>query len=123
MWIKSKPKLLMTLNPGRNFIYTDFYKPHKNGTLAPHRAFVRSLPTDNPFLPQSYIDNLKNLDKVSRERLLYGNFEYSDDAALLFSIDDISACFKTTTLHGEDMFITCDAARQGRDSTVICIWD
>lgn len=124
MWVKSKPKLLMTLNPWRNFIYTDFYKPWKNNSLLPHRAFIQSLPTDNPFLPPAYIENLKNLDKVSRERLLYGNFEYSDDDALLFSIDDISDTFKRiSTFWLIQTYITVDAARQGRDSTVICIWE
>jgi len=123
MWIQSKPKLLLTLNPGRNFVYTDFYKPWKNKTLLSHRRFIQSLPTDNPFLPKAYIENLKNLDKVSRERLLYGNFEYSDDEALLFSIDDISATFrKNDKVDLDKNYITCDAARQGRDSTVICIW-
>ena len=67
-----------------------------NKTLLPHRKFIQSLPTDNPFLPDAYIENLKNLDKVDKERLLYGNFEYSDDQSLLFSIDDISACFRDT---------------------------
>jgi len=120
-WIQNKPKLLMTLNPWRNFIYTDFYKPYMNKTLLPHRKFIQSLPTDNPFLPDAYIENLKNLDKVDKERLLYGNFEYSDDQSLLFSIDDISACFRDTPAAWYT-YITCDAARQGRDNTVIVIW-
>ncbi len=122
MWIQEKPKLLLTLNPGRNFVYTDFYKPFVNWTLLPHRKFIQSLPTDNVFLPPAYIENLKNLDKVSKERLLYGNFEYSDDEALLFSIDDISACFRKEESEWET-YLTVDAARLGRDSTVICIWE
>ena len=122
MWIQEKPKLLLTLNPGRNFIYTDFYEPYTTGRLLPHRQFIQSLPADNPFLPPAYIENLKNLDKVSRERLLYGNFEYSDDPWLLFSIDDMSAIFRKSEIDWE-WYITVDAARQGRDSTVICIWE
>lgn len=121
MWRQEKPKLLMTLNPGRNFIYTDFYKPWKSDSLQKHRQFIQSLPTDNPFLPPAYIDSLKNLDKVSRERLLYGNFEYSDDDALLFSIDDISAVFRDEEEEW-DYYITVDAARQWRDHSVIILW-
>lgn len=122
MWVQKKPKLLMTLNPWRNFVYTDFYKPAKDGTILAHRQFIQSLPTDNPFLPPAYIDNLRNLDKVSKERLLYWNFEYSDDPWLLFTIDDISAWFKDTKTEWE-WFITVDAARQGKDKTVICLWE
>ena len=130
LWIQEKPKLLLTLNPWRNFVYTDFYKPWYNDknngtqTLLSHRAFIQSLPTDNPFLPPAYVDNLRNLDKVSKERLLYGNFEYSDDEALLFSIDDISACFRSIWQNSKwlEVYLTIDAARQGRDNTVICIW-
>lgn len=124
MWAQEKPKLLLTLNPWRNFIYTDFYKPRKNDTLLKHRQFIQSLPTDNVFLPPAYIENLKNLDKVSRERLLYGNFEYSDDEALLFTIDDISACFREKDKNTNwEIYITADVARQWRDNTVIALWE
>ena len=122
MWQQKVPKLFMSCNPGRNFIYTDFYKPRKNNTLEEHRQFVQSLPTDNPFLPQSYIENLKNLDKVSRERLLYGNFDYSDDPWLLFTIDELSEMFVDREPKRARYYITVDAARQGKDSTVIWVW-
>lgn len=122
-WI-TKPKLLMTLNPWRNFIYTDFYKPYKNWTLLDYRAFIQALPTDNPFLTKEYIQILKNLDKVSRERLLYWNFDYSDDPALLFNIDDLWQCFRKVDIKNKelDYYLTIDAARLWKDKTSIWIW-
>lgn len=121
LWVQNAPKLFMSCNPWRNFIYTDFYKPSKEGTILPYRFFVQSLPKDNPFLPKSYIQNLEHLDKTSRERLLYGNFDYSDDPWLLFLIDDLDKCFTKSSGFGA-YYITIDAARQGRDNTVIWIW-
>lgn len=122
-WRLSKPKLLLTLNPWRNFVYTDFYKPWKNNTIAPHRTFIQSLPTDNPFLPKSYIENLKNLDKTSRERLLLGNFDYSEDPSLLFEIDVVSNAFRKPDNNSDEYYLTIDAARLWKDSTQIGIWE
>jgi len=118
LWKQEKPKNFMSCNPWRNFIYTDFYKPWRNGSLEKYRQFIQSLPTDNPFLPPSYIDNLKNLDKISRERLLYGNFDYSDDPWLLFNIDEVSDMFRKKTWEWS-YYLTIDAARQGKDATEI----
>ena len=123
LWKLDKPKLLMTLNPWLNFVYTDFYKAQKDGTILPHRVFVQSLPKDNPFLPESYIENLNHLDKVSKERLLYWNFEYSDDPWLLFDIDVINSAFDNTAQKTGEYFLTIDAARLGKDNTEIWLWD
>jgi len=123
MWKLNKPKLLMTLNPWLNFVYTDFYKAQKDWNILPHRIFIQSLPTDNPFLPESYIDNLKNLDKVSKERLLYWNFEYSEEPWLLFDIDTLNWIFKPYKPHWREFYITIDVARLWKDSTEIAIWE
>lgn len=87
------PKVLMTCNPSKNFLYSDFYKPWRKGELEEGKAFIQALVDDNPYLPQSYIDTLKTLDKLSRERLLYGNWEYDDDPAALMDIDAITDLF------------------------------
>ena len=123
LWKQEKPKMFMSCNPGLNFIYTDFYKAQKNNTILSHRTFVQSLPTQNPFLPESYIESLKLLDKVSRERLLYGNFEYQDEPWLLFDIDVINNVFSNTKQTTWEYFLTIDAARLGKDKTEIGIWD
>ena len=39
---------------------------------------------DNPFLPQSYIDNLKTLPDRERKRILDGDWHYADDESSLF---------------------------------------
>ena len=64
-------KMLGTCNPSKNWVYNYFYKPQKEGELPEDRVFIQSLTRDNPYLPDSYIDSLRSLDKNSRERLLF----------------------------------------------------
>jgi phage terminase large subunit len=42
------PKIGLTANPSKNFLYRLFYKPWKSGTLPEQYAFIRSLYGDNP---------------------------------------------------------------------------
>jgi phage terminase large subunit len=117
------PKLLMCGNPSKNWAYYDFYQPSKTGEIREDRAFIQALPNDNPNLPAAYLESLKGLDKNSRERLLYGNWEYDDDPAALMEYDNILNAFKNRDLEEGDRYITCDVARFGKDNTVIGYWN
>ena len=116
------PKLLITSNPSKNFLYFEFYKPSKDGTIEDYRAFIPALVVDNPFISKYYIENLKKLDRVSKERLLYGNFEYDDDPTRLFEYDAIIDLFTSDAERGKRYCIV-DVAGYGRDKTAIGIWD
>ena len=71
-----KGKLLITANPSKNFLYKEFYTPHKEGTLNKRRAFIQALPYDNKMLPKEYIQNLENtLRGAEKQRLLNGLWE------------------------------------------------
>ncbi len=117
------PKMLGTCNPTKNYVYKEFYRPNKDGTILPHRAFVQSLPTDNPFLPQSYLDSLLSLDEISKQRLYYGNWEYDDDPATLMDYNKIVDIFTNRFVEGGLKYITADIARLGDDKTIIVVWD
>lgn len=117
------PKLLGTGNPSKGWTYIHFYKPKKEGKLKETRAFIRALPIDNPYLPQSYLDSLLELDKNSKERLYYGNYEYDNDPATLISYDNIIDCFSNTHVKQGTKYITADIARLGEDATVIGVWN
>jgi phage terminase large subunit len=121
---KTIPKSLYTCNPSKNWIYSLFVKPHRSGDLPSDRVFIKSLATDNPFVSEDYIENLKKSDKVTVERLLNGNFEYDDDPAALINYEAIMNCFSNNfdSLKGEK-YITVDVARFGSDKTVIGLWD
>ncbi len=116
------PKLLLTTNPCRNFLYADFYKPYTEGTLHRGRAFVHALLSDNPYITKHYRDNLIGLDKASKERLLFGNWQYLDDPTKLIEIDKIIDLWTNTHVKPGPRYITCDVARHGRDKAVIMVW-
>lgn len=116
------PKLLLTCNPSKNWLYHEFYKKHKQGELDDTRAFVQSLVHDNPHISRHYITNLKKLDKVSYLRLYKGDWEYSDDDMNLCEYDAILDMYTNTLSDQHGKYITCDAARLGKDKTVIMVW-
>ena len=87
-------------------------KPSREGTLKPYRAFVQALATDNPFISEHYIANLHRMDKNSRERLLYGNWEYDDDPAKLFELDEIADLFTNKAEDSNEKFISADGGLQ-----------
>ena len=117
------PKLLMTCNPTRNFLYAEYYRPFIEGTLPKGKAFVHALLSDNPNISEHYRNNLLGLDKESKERLLFGNWQYIDDPTKLCEIDKIIDLWTNTHVQPGEMYISCDVARFGRDKTVIMVWE
>lgn len=117
------PKMLGTCNPDKGFIYQNFYKPYKDGTLDPEKAFIQALVTDNPFISQYYIENLKSLDRISKERLLYGNWEYNNNDLALIEYEAITDLYSNEGVKGGNLYITADIARYGADRSVIGIWN
>lgn len=117
------PKMLGSCNPAKNWTYKEFYKPSRDKMLGVYRKFIQSLPTDNPHLHPSYLQSLLRLDKNSKQRLYYGNWEYDDDPATLIDNDSISDYFDSTHLKQEGRkYMTIDVARKGKDKTVFRIW-
>ena len=119
------PKLLGSCNPSKNWTYKYFYKKSRDSTLEDNKKFIQALPTDNPHLPKSYLESLLSLDKVSKERLYFGNWEYDDDPSALIDIDSISDYFNPTHLTQDNnalRYMTIDVARKGKDNTVFRIW-
>ena len=117
------PKMLGTCNPAKNWTYKEFYKPKRDNDLPAYRKFIKALPSDNPHLHPTYLQSLLRLDKNSRERLYYGNWEYDDDPATLIDNDAISDYFNPVHLKPEGLkYMTIDVARKGKDKTVFRIW-
>lgn len=116
------PKILICSNPAKNWMYSSFYKPSKKGKLSKDKIFIQSLVTDNPNISPHYIESLKKLDNISKQRLLYGNWEYDDTLGKLFKYDDILNMFTNTFVESGKRYISCDAARNGADKCVIFLW-
>jgi len=120
------PKMLIVSNPTKNWIYTDFYHPWKNNDLAKHKKFLPALATDNPHLSQHYINSLRHLNEVDKQRLLYGNFDYDDDDRALCQYDKLLDCFSNDFLKKDYKdakgYIVSDLAMQGRDKFIVTYW-
>lgn len=119
-----KRKLLQTGNPAKNYTYSDYYKPYKNGVLQPHQVFIQAFPQDNKMLPDGYITQLEQtLSANEKQRLLYGNWEYDDNPAALCEYEKILDVFTNTHVPEGDRFVTVDIARMGGDKIVIIEWN
>lgn len=124
---KMKPICISTCNPIKNWLYRDWYEPNKEGTLPAHMLFIQALPTDNPYLPESYIQQLSRLPMAQRERLLYGNWDYEDDPNALMNYEETMNIYRTTEnvdvskFSATNRFITADIAFTS-DKLVILVW-
>ena len=118
------PKILGTCNPSKNWVYVQYYTPYKHNELQPHRKFVQALIDDNNKISKHYRDNLLTLDKTSKERLLFGNWEYDDDPTVLCEYDAILDMFTNDHVKPNGAkAISADLAMQGRDKFVAGVWD
>ncbi len=116
--------LLLTGNPKKNWTYQQFYKPWKTKTLPENIRFIQALYKDNPYTAEEYGKTLLQIkDKVMRERLRDGNWEYEDDPAHLIIFDAISDLFTNELEESNDLYLTADIARYGNDKTVVTLWN
>jgi len=119
-----KKKLFITANPKKNWMKRDFIDLWKDNRLPPSRKFIQSLATDNPYLPQDYINTLsQEKDQVRRQRLFLGDWDYEEDKDSLINSDALSDAFSNSIIKDGQKYITADVARFGDDSTVIAFWD
>ena len=122
-YYKIPPKILITCNPRKNWLYTTFYRPKRDGLIGESSdnqeyEFIQALYTDNPFLPEEYIENLESItDPVTRARLLLGQWEYENDENSLFNdFDALRDMF--TNEHVQPVGAhtgSADIATKGRD--------
>jgi len=116
-------KVLSTFNPDKWWVYRTFYLPYKNGLDMWKDMFIPALPTDNPYLSQEYLDELKNEEnEVLRQRYYYGNFDYDDTPWRLFEYNKILD-LKTNPKYNWNKYISCDAARKWKDKAIISVFD
>lgn len=116
------PKMYMSCNPAKGWIYTDFYKPNKESTIEAWRKFVQALPTDNPHNDPAYLENLRKGDYITVQRLYYGNWEYDDEEGILVPYDKALNMFTNTWVPPGERYISADIALQGSDKFVILVW-
>ena len=116
--------MALTGNPKKNWTYNIFYLPSKNGTLPPTIKFIQSLYSDNPFTAKDYEKQLAGIrDASTKERLMFGNWEYENDPNTLISPDVINDMFTNDFVKSGRKRIVADVARYGSDRAIITVWD
>lgn len=118
------PKMFMSCNPARGWVYDEFYKKNREGNMEDYRKFIHALATDNPHISKHYIDNLEKLPDLQRRRLLYGEWEYEDKDAIMDynSVVNIFTDYNNIEIDSKKVYISCDVARKGKDKAVILVW-
>lgn len=119
-----KKKLLITANPKKGWMKRDFIDMWKAGVLPRSRKFIQALATDNAYLPEDYVETLRNeKDLVRRQRLFLGDWDYEEDKDSLVMSDALTDMFSNTIIKDGNKYMLVDVARMGADSTVISIWE
>ena len=120
---KLKPTLFMSCNPSQSWLKQEFYLPSINGTLDNNKIFIQALPTDNPNLPESYLNILRSLPPKQKKRLFDGDWNYDTETDSLFDFDTISeSIYKSVPNPNEKKYISVDVARFGSDNSVCVVW-
>lgn len=118
------PKILGTCNPSKGWVYLEFYRPWREGSLEGYRKFIQALAKDNKFISTTYVNNLKtSKNKAIRERLLKGNWEYDDDPGTMFEYDALIDLFTNKGKDTGEKWITADVSRKGVDKFPVFYWD
>lgn len=120
-------KLLECFNPAKTHVYDRYYKPWKDNTEPEHKKFIQALPTDNPSPEvESYVQGIiLTGEDATIQRLIYGSFEYDDNAlSLIPSYDDLCNLFTNSFVTGDGKrYLSADIAYMGADVFVVSIWD
>jgi len=117
-------KILITANPKKGWLYNNFYKPKVTCQIEKGYEFIQALHSDNNHLSLTAVSSLNQItDKIKRQRLLLGNWEYEDDDTALIDYDKCLDLFSNEFVKSGAKYISCDVARMGKDTTVIRVWD
>lgn len=121
---KLKKKQLITANPKKGYLKRDFVDMAAQNVLPYNRAYIQAFASDNSYLPADYVHSLSSIkDKVARQRLYEGNWNYEDDKDSLISFDSLTDTFTNTIVKDTNKYLIVDVARKGRDSTVFSFFN
>ena len=122
-----KRKVFECFNPAKNHVYLRFYKPFVDKLETLFRKFVLALPSDNPNpAVAEWIKDILADDKIpeaTKQRQIYGNFEYDDNPYALFEYNNILNLFTNEFIKPtQTRYLTCDIAYTGSDKFVLIVW-
>lgn len=114
-------KVLLTANPADCWLKEDFIT-----TANEENVFIQALPADNPFLPATYVENLKEAFRHRPELIdayVYGRWDVIAGFDLVIKPSWVqNAIDKELYKSDERCVVACDPARMGNDETVIYVF-
>jgi len=114
-------KGLFTANPSDCWLVDDFIYTEKNS-----HSFIQALPSDNPYLPEGYIDDLKEAFAHRPELIeayVYGSWSSLSGFDLVINKTWIESAVNRdlSFVKSGRKVVACDPARFGDDETVIYV--
>ena len=79
-WFHSKgcpTKILMSCNPSQGWVKDRFYNPWKENKLPNGIAYIQAKITDNPYIPEAYLESLKMLPRYQYMAFVEGDWDVS----------------------------------------------
>lgn len=118
-----KPTVLMSCNPCKGWPYIQFYKASIDKNMKPGKLFIQALASDNPHLDPSYIETLESKDEATKQRLLYGNWDFDDNPQIIMPYQNVVKAFtRQKQTNNQVRYLSCDIALEGADKMVIVVW-
>lgn len=93
-WLNAKDNppiiILSTLNPAQNWTKKRFYEPYINKQMPSGWVFIQSKITDNPHIPETYLESIKDMNPVEYARFVEGDWDAVEQAEnpFLWAWDD-----------------------------------
>jgi hypothetical protein len=110
-------KGLLASNPEPGWVRSDFID-----NKSPDQIFIPALPTDNPYLPEGYVDSLKrNLPSELVKKYLEGDWDVLEGENYLFPYSLVKVAMERDLPTGEPVQAGLDVARMGGDEIILAI--
>ena len=115
------PLVLATTNPADYWGKRLFYEPYMSGNLEAPYYYLPALIVDNPYIPEGYIESLKNLPEKEYKRFVEGDWTVSEDPDQLISYLWVKEAIDRAMIETADdqRYLGVDVARFGDDKTTI----
>ena len=113
---------ILTGNPEKCWLYNDIVLPCLSGNPPQDFAFIQALPSDNPYLPDDYVERLKrNFPPEWVRRYLEGEWSFQEDHYAIIPYIAAKAACERILPPSDPTVVGVDVARYGGDSTVIAL--
>lgn len=74
--VQPPPLIIVTFNPSPGWVKRKFYDPWRAGTLQAPFYYQPATVLDNPYLPQAYLDSLKQMNERDYKRFVEGDWSF-----------------------------------------------